>query len=155
MPTRHSLGDEGTAVLYCADATTGRATAVLSVGGAQSVSMAIATSGGLLNRRLIATADTNAALVKAGATQVYGIEMANNAAYAVFLKLFNKVSAPVPGTDVPVWTIQIPAGGRAEINRPAGVEFPLGLGISATKLVADNDTTALVAADLVGTVSYK
>jgi len=119
-----------------------------------AVIMTPASSGGLLIAKTVAAASTNATLVKAGAGQVFGVELANNAAYAVFFKLFNKATAPTPGTDTPVWTIQVPPGGRVEINRPAGIAFPLGIGYTITKLVADLDTTVLVAGDVVGSVNY-
>lgn len=155
MPTTHVFGSEGTAVNYCLDSVTGLPVAVQSTGGAQAVAVVPGTTGGLLTRKVIATADTNAAVVKGSAGQVFGVELANNAAYAVFVKFFNKATLPTVGTDVPVWTIQVPAGGRAEINRPAGVSFAAGIGMCAVKLVADNDVTPLVAADVVGSVHYK
>lgn len=119
-----------------------------------AIVMTPASSGGLLIKKVIAAATTNATVVKAAAGQVFGMEFANNAAYPVFVKLFNKVAAPTPGTDTPVWTIQIPAGGRAEINRPAGVAFSLGIGYTITKLVDDTDVTAVALADVVGTINY-
>ena len=155
MPVQHTYGNDFTAVMYAVDSTSGKPTAVTSVAGAQSVAIAPPQSGGLLIGKLIAAATTNATLLKAAPGQVFGVELANNAAYPVFFKFFNKATLPVPGTDTPVWTIQIPPGGRAEVNRPAGVEFNLGIGYSVTKLVADNDVTVLVAADAVGSVSYK
>lgn len=112
------------------------------------------STGGLLTRRVIATADTNLNVVKASAGQIYGIELVNAAAYPVFVKLYNKATAPNLAADTPVMTIQVPAGGVREINRPAGVTFPLGIAYAATKAVADTDTTALVAADVVGSINY-
>ncbi len=109
---------------------------------------------GTLGRRVISAANTNETAVKAAPGQVYGIEMANNAAYAVFLKLYNKATAPNLAVDIPVRTIQIPPGGRCEINRPNGMVFSTGIAYAITKLVADNDTTALAAADVVGSIDY-
>jgi hypothetical protein len=112
------------------------------------------TSGGTSGAKIIAAASTNATSIKASAGQIFGIELANNAAYAVFLKLYNKASAPTVGTDTPVRTIQIPAGGRCEINRPLGFAFSTGIAYAITKLVADADTTVVVADDLVGSIDY-
>jgi len=137
--------------------------AVTSVGGAQSVSitgtlstvMTPGTSGGLLIKRVLATADTNAAIIKATPGQVFGIELGNVAAYAVFVKLFNKTTLPSAAADTPVMIVFIPAGGRVEINRPAGIEFNLGIGMVAVKGAADLDATPLIAGDIVGAVHYK
>lgn len=155
MPTRHTFGNDGSVVPYCVDATTGQPTAITSVGGAVSVAAAPPTSGGLLIKRILATADTNAAIIKASAGQVFGIEIGNTAAYGVFVKLFNKATLPSAAADTPVMIVHVPAGGRAEVNRPAGVEFATGIGVVAVKGSADLDATVLVAGDIVGSVHYK
>jgi hypothetical protein len=75
----------------------------------------------------------------------------NDAATPAFVKLFNKATAPVPGTDVPEMIIEVPAAvgsglGRAEISPGFNAyRFPLGLGIAITGGRADSDTTAVAA----------
>jgi hypothetical protein len=112
------------------------------------------TTGGTSGAKVFAATSTNATSVKASAGQIFGIELANNAAYAVFLKIYNKASAPTVGTDIPVRTIQIPAGGRCEISRPLGIAFSTGIAYAITKLVADSDTTTVIANDLIGSIDY-
>lgn len=106
--------------------------------------------------RIAAAASTNATSVKATPGKVYKIALYNNAAYAVFLKLYNKASAPTVGTDVPLVTVGVPAtatGASIQIDLD-GMDFGLGIAYAITKLVADSDTTVVVANDLIGTMQW-
>lgn len=114
-----------------------------------------ATAGGYTQFRRIATADTNAASIKATAGRVYGYVISNPSAAAKFVKLFNKATAPTVGTDTPIRTIMIPAGGIAAYHVAAGLAgFSAGIAIAATGAVGDLDTTALAAADLIIHIDY-
>jgi hypothetical protein len=93
-------------------------------------------------------AGTNAAFIKASAGMVYEVHAFNAAAYAVFLRLYNKASTPTVGTDVAYRTIMVPAGGHAVVTYPGGAYFATGIAYATTKLAAYNDATALVAHDL-------
>lgn len=116
-------------------------------------------SGGYLSSgqtRIAAAASTNATIVKAGPSKVYKAVLYNNAAYAVFLKIYSKATAPTVGTDVPVLTLGVPAtatGAFIQVDLD-GLDLPLGFAYAITKLVADSDTTVVVANDLVGTVAF-
>lgn len=96
-------------------------------------------------------ATTNAVLVLTGTSGLCALYATNDAATPAFVKLFNKATAPVPGTDVPEMIIEVPAAvgsglGRAEISPGFNAyRFPLGLGIAITGGRADNDTTAVAA----------
>jgi hypothetical protein len=70
-----------------------------------------ATANGATRSRINAAASTNATSLKASAGQAYSIDVFNVAAYPVYLKLYNKASAPTVGTDTPIATIPVPAGG--------------------------------------------
>jgi hypothetical protein len=111
------------------------------------------TTGGLTIYRNINLGTTGVS-VKGSPGQVYGWYIANNAAYAIFVKLYNKASAPTVGTDVPVMTLEIPAGSAANVNFAQGIAFATGIGIGASKLVADADATALSANDCVCNLLY-
>ncbi len=109
-----------------------------------------ATTGGLTRHRLLSAATTNATVVKASAGQVYVIHAYNSAAQARFLKLYNKATAPVPGTDTPVETYVLPPGinSRFEFTL-AGNPFAAGIGYAITAALGDADTTAIAANDIV------
>ena len=108
-----------------------------------------------VHRLLSATADVNNTLVRGGYCQLMYITGRQANAAARYLKLYNKLTAPAAGTDTPVATFYLPPtavnGGIFTFdfdNSP--IHFPAGLGFALTTAVADNDTGALTAADVVG-----
>ena len=129
--------------------------AIASNQSAIPATMAItATANGATASRVNAAATTNATSLKASAGQLYTIDVFNVAAYNVFLKLYNKASAPTVGTDTPVMTIPIQAGGGYSKTWPMGLPFATGIAYAITKLQADSDTTVLVAGDLTGNTTW-
>ena len=113
-----------------------------------------ATNTNLIQTRVVAAATTNATSLKASAGNIAAIDLFNVAAYMVFLKLYNKASAPTVGTDTPVWTIPIPASGGFSIDFSQGEYFSTGIAFAITKLQADSDTTVLVAGDVTGRIKW-
>lgn len=116
------------------------------------------TSGGLTQHKLISAASTNATSLKASAGQVYGIQVFNLNAAARYLKLYNKASAPTVGTDTPVKVFMIPgnaAGAGIVSNWINGVEFNTGIAYALTTGIADSDTGAVAASEIVVNVDYK
>jgi hypothetical protein len=104
--------------------------------------------------KVFSAASTNATVVKASAGRIVGYQLANTTAAAKFVKFFNKATAPVPGTDVPVFTAVIPANGISVVSHLIGLGFATGIGYSITNLVADLDVTAVAAADVVGHIAF-
>ncbi|SEE51612.1 hypothetical protein [Bradyrhizobium lablabi] len=131
-------------------ATLGAGTA--SVGTVQAG--VTATANGATASRINAAASTNATSLKVSAGQLYTIDVFNAAAYNVFLKLYNKASAPTVGTDTPVMTIPVQAGGGYSKTWPMGLSFATGIAYAITKLQADSDTTVVVAGDLTGNTTW-
>ena len=100
-------------------------------------------------------ATTNPVLVKGSAGTLFSIAASNIGAAAAYLKLYNKATAPTVGTDVPVLTIQIPASGVQQFDfGTLGHRFATGIGIGITGAAADNDTTAIAAAQVKVLTSY-
>jgi hypothetical protein len=104
--------------------------------------------------RVVAAASTNATNLKASAGNLLNVDVFNVAAYTVFLKLYDKASAPTVGTDTPVMTIPIPASTGFSREYLYGRPFATGIAYAITKLQADSDTTVLVAGDATGSVSW-
>lgn len=116
------------------------------------------TSGGVTNSKTISAATTNATSVKASAGQVFGIFASNIHASPRYLKLYDKASSPVVGTDVPVATYLIPgntAGTGFRLLIPHGLAFAAGIALALTTGVADADTGAVAANDIVVNLEYK
>lgn len=132
------------------------ATATLAAGTALAGGVGVrpeATLGLLLNHRLAASAaTTNPTLVLTGARKLFGGIVRNNAATSRFLKFYNKATAPAPGTDVPVLTIEVKTGEQLNITpylpENIGMPFSLGLGYGITGALADADATAIAAGDV-------
>jgi hypothetical protein len=117
----------------------------------RAVSDASAAIGGIAStaRLASAAASTNATNVKATAGRIYSISGKNNAPYDVFLVLYDATTnPPVPGTTAIRKKIVCPAGQVFVYDWPVGLSFATGIGYAFTKLVADADTTPLVAADI-------
>jgi hypothetical protein len=104
--------------------------------------------------RIAATASTNATSVKATAGNVYHIVAANMATSARFLKLYNKATAPVVGTDTPLVTLYLPAGGGYSDVFDIPLGFTVGIAYAVTGGVGDGDTTAVAANDVHGVLLY-
>jgi len=116
-----------------------------------SVSSTVSSGPALLISKRIATADTNQVLVKAGPGRCVGGHLYNASAAVKFFKLFNKVTAPVTGTDTPVITIPVaPSTGvnLAEVFSDFGLNFATGIGFAITGALADLDNTPVAAGDM-------
>lgn len=133
-------------------------TVVLGAGTAQVglVSLhAVTTPGGLASSPVISTATTNAVLVKGTPAGLIGGVFANNGASWIYLKLFNKATAPVPGTDTPTMVIGLAPAATTQLNcLGPGVSFNVGLGLALTGAPALLDATAIASAACVGQLIY-
>ena len=96
------------------------------------------------------TASTNATLIKGSAGSVFNIIAHNThggggSGSAVALRFYDKVTAPVVGTDVPMIIIHIGASTSKEINFTSGITFKNGIAYSITDGDALLDATAVSA----------
>lgn len=112
-------------------------------------------SGGGSDYHKVSAGSNNAVNIKNAAGQVYGIQGMNIAAYPVYVKLYDKATAPNPAADTPIRTIAMQAGVRCDDDIPNGLAFATGISIAIVKGIADNDNTAVVASDCVVDVDYK
>lgn len=115
---------------------------------------ALAGSNGLTASRILSAATTNATSVKASAGKFVTLDVFNMAAYDVFLKFYDKASAPTVGTDTPVWTVPLKAGTGYSNQFLVGKYFATGIAYAITKLQADSDTTAVAASDVTGAMGW-
>jgi hypothetical protein len=112
------------------------------------------TSGGLTIFRSLDIDETEEE-IKASAGQVFGWYFYNDGAAEVYVKFYNATAANVTvGTTTPVLTIPVPAGAAANVFSSIGVAFGTAITVAATTAVADNDTTAPAANQVVGNVFY-
>lgn len=119
---------------------------VLVVDSSGRASVAVASMPTYTQLFTNSAATTNATNVKGSAGSLMAFNVSNAGAAAAFVKLYNKATAPTVGTDVPVLTVAIPAGGTFSLALgPGGQRFNTGIGFAITNLVADSDTTAVAA----------
>jgi hypothetical protein len=130
-------------------------TSVGSITQIGQISAAVASNSTTLVR-VKAAATTNATSVKTTAGNLYGGILSNTTASNLFVKFYNKASAPTVGTDTPYFTTMVPANGVIELNLVAdiGVRFATGIAYAITGAVADSDTTAVTADAIHGCLVY-
>lgn len=101
-----------------------------------------ATSGGLSIFRSIDLDETEEE-IKATAGQLYGYYFANTNAAARYLKFYNATAANVTvGTTTPVLTFYLPPTTAGHVEFSHGIAFSTAITAAATTGVADNDTGA-------------
>lgn len=107
--------------------------------------------GPTLTHKATAAATTNLTSVKAGGVKLCGGYLRNRAAAEKYVKIYDKASAPVLASDVPLLTIGLPAGayiGMGDLLGQYGLKLTLGLAYAITGAYANTDTTAVVASDV-------
>lgn len=113
------------------------------------------TSGGLDIFRSLDIDETEEE-VKATAGQLYGYYFSNAATSMRFLKFYNATAVNVTvGTTTPVLTLGLPASSAGHIEWAHGIAFGTAITVAATTAVADADTGAPSANDVVINVFYK
>ena len=119
-----------------------------------SVNLEPQTSGGLTIFRSI-DVDESEEEIKGTAGQIYSMYLYNRSAADRFIKFYNATAASVTvGTTTPVLTFQLAADQGLTINEPNGIAFGTAICIAATTGVADNDTGAPDANDVLANVFY-
>jgi len=100
-----------------------------------------------------ASTSSNATSITAAATIVFGCQMGNVNSTPVYLHIFNKASAPTPGTDSAVKTLIVPGNtagaGSNAVFGPGGMALATGFGITITGGIATIDNTTIAAANTV------
>ena len=108
--------------------------------------------------RLISEATTNITVVKASAGQLTTITAVSlNDAAVSYLKLYDKATAPVLATDIPVMTIAIPTnaqGAGIVIPIPNGLNFSNGIALALTSGIEDQNAVAVLAKQVVLNFTY-
>lgn len=128
---------------------------VVNGGGVSQPIIAASASGTGLNiGKVISAASTNATLLKSTAGRVYGYQLSNTTAAWKFFKLHNLTTAPTVGTSAVAMVIAIPPNLSVAVEQTVPITFSTGISYSITNAYADNDTTAVAAGDVIGTVLW-
>lgn len=137
--------------------TAANGTAVsVSFAAGNTISLVPVTSGGLTFTHFVAAASDNATSLKGSAGQVYDVDIFNNAAYPVYVKLYNKATSPTScGATSLVKVIGVQAGTGRNLVEPNGLAFGTGIGYCVTKGITDADDTAVLISDATVDIAYK
>lgn len=113
-------------------------------------------SGGCSSKSFATAASDNATSLKASAGQLYGVHVFNAAVYPIFVKIYNKASAPAPATDnaLLVRRIGVQAGTQRDVEFPLGIACGTGIAYAVVKGVSDTDDTAVAANDALVDLEY-
>ncbi len=109
-----------------------------------------AVGGPNASSRVVSAANTiNATVAKAAPGRLWQITGRNNAAAIRYIKVFNKATTPAPGTDsaLCIFSQQIQATSNFSFDVP-GLYCSAGVSYVFTTGAADNDATAVTAADI-------
>lgn len=117
---------------------------------------ASATPTGLSTYRAFCAAATTPVAVKASAGKIHKVHCINAAASARYLKIYNLAQGSVVvGTTVPARTLQLPASSQSFFDlNDIGLSLSAAITIAITQNLADTDTTAPAAADVLTQIDY-
>lgn len=120
------------------------------------VSEVVGTTAGCTPNSLISAGSVNETEVKATAGKLYSIWAMSLDATPVYIKIYNDTAANTDQTDTPLIRIMVPANSTATLgagftglNWPTGVTFGTAITFRATTGIADNDTGALTANEVI------
>lgn len=105
----------------------------------------------------LSLATNNATAIKGSAGTLFGVHISHevpSAAYSVYVKFYDKATAPNPAADTPVAAYRVNPGAVRDIPLPVGLAFTLGIGMAMVQGQADNNNTAIAAGDAILDVDY-
>jgi hypothetical protein len=152
-----SIGSDYRQVVILGDSSTDAAVAAIknTAPGVSDYGLVVRRPPLGLPHHLVSAGSTNQTSIKNTAGVIHSVSVFNNAAYPVFVKYFNKASAPSVGSDTPVWTIGVQAGVSRDVTPPLGLLFSTGIAMAIVKGIADNNSTAVVLSDCVVDTHYE
>lgn len=100
---------------------------------------------------LVSAATTNATSVTSKTGYAKVVQAINNGTGWAYVKIFDKATAPTVGTDTPILTLGLPPGGG---TLSGDFYVSKGVALAITGAAADNDTTAVSAAQVVVNILY-
>lgn len=111
------------------------------------------TTGGLTTYHLVSAATTNATNIKASAGQVFGWYIYNSNAAARKVVFHNTAGTPTAGASV-YFSLMIPPSAGANVFSDIGIPFSTGIAITTVTGLADSDSAAVAANDLIINIFY-
>ena len=111
----------------------------------------------LTHGTLVVAATTNATSIKASPGVLGFLAMDNTNSTPLYVKFYDKASAPTVGTDTPAYTFMVPGNLNGAGNNPpippGGLNFTAGIAMAVTTNRVSTDATAVGTANTC-TVNY-
>tara|TARA_R100000541_G_scaffold370_7_gene3144 strand:+ start:948 stop:1370 length:423 start_codon:yes stop_codon:yes gene_type:complete len=111
--------------------------------------------GGVEQKMIISAATVNENFIKKSRGSFYGISLCNTAATDAFVRIFDKATIPVSGSDTPIATYCIPADSVNNFFLPIPLGLVNGLGLNITGAATIGDSTAVGSNQIIGSVWFK
>jgi hypothetical protein len=125
------------------------------IGSVNATQVPSATAGGYTSRScVVSAASTNATLLKNSGGTVGRIVATNTSAAIKYIALFSKATAPVTGTDTPIFKFGIPPGQTLQITSDAGMRIATGIGFAITGGAPLLDNTPVAANDVILNIEF-
>lgn len=146
---RSAKGSDPSVVNQSATAVTISGTSTVAVSGTVPVSLAAAiTVDNLAGTKFQAqsAASNNATSLKTSASQLLELSVFNSSASTIYLKLYDKASAPAPATDNALLMDVLPVATNSRVAveyGSAGKRFATGLAFAIVGLPANTDNTSV------------
>lgn len=93
--------------------------------------------------RIVSDSSTNDNLIVGEKSSIHGFLFINTSIGDLFVKIYDKKTTPVVGTDTPALTIQVLANEYIKLDLDIGIGMDYGLGIGITEAADDDDTTGI------------
>lgn len=107
------------------------------------------------NYHRVSTPDTNVEMIKADPSLIFGWTIFNNAAYPIYVKLFNTSVATAVGANRVHKTIGVEANKSNVFDCSSPIILDRGLCIAIVKDLADSGLTPVLANDCVVDIHYR
>jgi hypothetical protein len=116
---------------------------------------AISSGGAYTFRSINAAASAMGSVVKTSAGLLYGFDVCNSGASAVYFRIFNLGVAPTVGSSTPAISKVVPAGNCQSFSTDLGLTFGTGIALDVTSgSLADSDTATVASANQVAAEIY-
>lgn len=125
-------------------------------GGVSTTSLPSITEGYSTSRYIYSLGTTNATLVKNAEGSIGAIQLSSTLTNTTvaYLKLYNKATTPIPGTDVPFAVYKIGNATPAIIDFPRGLRLNKGIGFAITRGASPVDSAVIGIGEITGNIIY-
>lgn len=115
-----------------------------------------AADGGLSSVRVVSTSSINATVLKSSPGRLHAAHLMNFSLSGspIYLKLYNKATAPVVASDVPIMILPLTSIAPTVFDSALGVAFSVGIAYVMVTGAGNTNSTGIGADEVVGSLIY-